>query len=140
MTPGDGAESRAVGHQSVERREGAGRCEGIGNGSWCAVVGAVWRTSSYSASNGGQCVEVARNLPAIVAVRDSRDPGGAPLVLPPAAWAAFVDRVKREACLARRPSLLRAGLRRPMAGHRDRGAGLACGRRAGLAYRHHVPE
>ena len=56
---------------------------------------AVWRKSSYSASNGGQCVEVARNLPALVAVRDSTDPDGARLILPPAAWAAFVDRVKR---------------------------------------------
>jgi hypothetical protein len=57
---------------------------------------AVWRKSSYSGGNGGQCVEVARNLPAIVAVRDSTDPDGARLVLTPAAWAAFVGRVKRE--------------------------------------------
>ncbi len=56
---------------------------------------AVWRKSSYSAGNGGQCVEVAQNLPAIVAVRDSNDPDGARLMLPPAAWAAFVDRIKR---------------------------------------------
>jgi len=59
---------------------------------------AAWRRSSYSASNGGQCVEVARGLPAAVVVRDSRDPDGARLILPPAAWTAFVDRVKREAC------------------------------------------
>jgi hypothetical protein len=58
---------------------------------------AVWRKSSYSASNGGQCVEVARNLPAIVAVRDSTDPDGARLILTPAAWAAFVDHVRRGA-------------------------------------------
>jgi uncharacterized protein DUF397 len=57
---------------------------------------AAWRKSSYSASNGGQCVEVARNLPAVVAVRDSTDPDGARLVLTPAAWASFVDRVRRE--------------------------------------------
>ena len=57
---------------------------------------AIWRKSSYSGSNGGQCVEVARNLPAIVAVRDSKDPEGARLIMPPAAWAAFVDRVQRE--------------------------------------------
>jgi hypothetical protein len=61
------------------------------------LPGAVWRKSSYSASNGGQCVEVTRSLPALVAVRDSTDPDGARLILPPAAWAAFVDRVKREA-------------------------------------------
>ena len=31
---------------------------------------AAWQKSSYSGSNGGQCVEVARNLPGVVAVRD----------------------------------------------------------------------
>lgn len=32
---------------------------------------AKWRKASYSGSNGGNCVEVATNLPGIVAVRDS---------------------------------------------------------------------
>lgn len=57
---------------------------------------AVWRKSSYSGGNGGQCVEVARNLPAGVAVRDSTDPDGPRIVVTRGAWAAFVDRVKRE--------------------------------------------
>ena len=35
-----------------------------------------WRKSSYSDANGGNCVEVARNLPGVVAIRDSRDPAG----------------------------------------------------------------
>lgn len=82
MTPGDGDAARAVWRKS-----------GDSDGQR-AEAAAVWRKSSYSASNGGQCVEVAWNLPAIVAVRDSRDPDGARLTLPPAAWAAFVDRVK----------------------------------------------
>src|SRR5215470_6560214 len=68
---------------------------GSDSGGNSAAIPAVWRKSSYSASNGGQCVEVARNLPAIVAVRDSMDPDGARLMLPAAAWAAFVDRIKR---------------------------------------------
>jgi len=55
---------------------------------------ARWRKSSPSGGNGGQCVEVAQNLPAIVAVRDSKDPGGTPLVVTRAAWAAFLDTVK----------------------------------------------
>jgi hypothetical protein len=55
---------------------------------------AVWRKSSRSGGNGGQCVEVAQNLPAIVAVRDSKDPAGAPLVVTRAAWAAFLATVK----------------------------------------------
>jgi Domain of unknown function (DUF397) len=50
---------------------------------------ADWRKSSYSGSNGGACVEVARNLPGVVAVRDSKDPHGPALVFSPADWAAF---------------------------------------------------
>jgi len=45
---------------------------------------ADWRKSSYSGGNGGGCVEVARNLPGIVAVHDSKDPGGPALALTPA--------------------------------------------------------
>lgn len=51
---------------------------------------ANWRKSSYSSSNGGNCVEVARNLPGIVAVRDSKDRGGPALVLTPDQWRAFL--------------------------------------------------
>lgn len=50
---------------------------------------AEWRKSSWSAGNGGDCVEVARNLPGIVAVRDSKDPGGLKLVFTPDEWRAF---------------------------------------------------
>jgi hypothetical protein len=39
------------------------------------LTGAQWRTSSYSGGNGGTCVEVADNLPGVIAVRDSKDPG-----------------------------------------------------------------
>jgi hypothetical protein len=58
---------------------------------------AAWQKSSYSGSNGGQCVEVARNLPGIVAVRDSRDPAGPKLIVAPGEWAAFVRRVTTDA-------------------------------------------
>jgi len=51
---------------------------------------AVWRKSSYSGSNGGQCVEVASNLPAVVAVRDSKNPEGGALVLGRESWAEFL--------------------------------------------------
>ena len=50
---------------------------------------ADWRKSSYSGTNGGACVEVARNLPGVVAVRDSKDPHGPALVFTRADWAAF---------------------------------------------------
>jgi hypothetical protein len=52
-----------------------------------AVLGtAAWRKSSYSGGNGGNCVEVARGLPGVVAVRDSKDPAGPALVVSPARW------------------------------------------------------
>lgn len=60
-----------------------------------AATSAQWRKSSYS--NGGQqgsCVEVARYLPAGIAVRDSKDPDGPRLVFNPADWQAFTGRVK----------------------------------------------
>jgi hypothetical protein len=55
---------------------------------------AKWFKSSYSNANGGQCVEVARNLPGVVAVRDSKDPEGPKLIFGPAQWAAFIGGIK----------------------------------------------
>ena len=60
------------------------------------VTRAVWRKSSYSSGNGGQCVEVARNLPDIVAVRDSKNPEGPALVFTPQEWRAFLDGVRAD--------------------------------------------
>jgi hypothetical protein len=54
---------------------------------------AVWRKSAYS-NNGGNCVEVARNLPGIVAVHDSKDPHGPTLIFTPTDWEAFTAAVK----------------------------------------------
>ena len=56
--------------------------------------GAVWRKSTRSGGNGGDCVEVARNLPGVVAVRDSKNPDGPALVLSPADWQDFTDTIK----------------------------------------------
>ena len=58
------------------------------------VSSATWRKSSYSGGNGGGCVEVARNLPGIVAVRDSKDRSGPALTFTPAEWEAFTAGVK----------------------------------------------
>ncbi|MCG5216976.1 DUF397 domain-containing protein [Streptosporangium sp. KLBMP 9127] len=58
------------------------------------LSGAVWRKSSRSGDSGGQCVEVASNLPGLVAVRDSKNPQGPALVFGPGEWQAFVDGIK----------------------------------------------
>ncbi|GII80988.1 hypothetical protein Sru01_59700 [Sphaerisporangium rufum] len=55
---------------------------------------AKWRKSSWSSGDGGQCVEVAGNLPGVIAVRDSKNPGGPALVVSPAEWRAFVQAVR----------------------------------------------
>ncbi|MFF5053260.1 DUF397 domain-containing protein [Micromonospora sp. NPDC000663] len=52
------------------------------------LTGARWRKSSRS--NGGNCVEVADNLPGVGAVRDSKDPHGPALTFAPPTWRAFV--------------------------------------------------
>jgi hypothetical protein len=61
---------------------------------------AEWHKSSRSGGNGGQCVEVALNLPTVVAVRDSKNPQGGTLVFSRAEWAAFIDAVKDGAATA----------------------------------------
>ncbi|WP_326560488.1 DUF397 domain-containing protein [Micromonospora sp. NBC_01796] len=54
------------------------------------LIGARWRKSSRSNTQGGDCVEVADNLPGRVFVRDTKDREGGTLAFGPAAWRAFV--------------------------------------------------
>jgi Domain of unknown function (DUF397) len=54
----------------------------------------IWRKSSYSGSNGGNCVEVADSLSGVVAVRDSKDPGGPVLAFTHGDWRAFTAAIK----------------------------------------------
>ncbi|MEV0809517.1 DUF397 domain-containing protein [Micromonospora sp. NPDC050200] len=56
---------------------------------------AQWRKSTRSNTAGGDCVEVADNLPDLVAVRDSKDPAGPVLAFEPATWQAFVGFAKQ---------------------------------------------
>jgi hypothetical protein len=55
---------------------------------------ATWKKSSYS--NGqANCVEVCTGLPEMIAVRDSKNPGGGHLTVSAAGWRAFLNGVKR---------------------------------------------
>ncbi|MGW3645125.1 DUF397 domain-containing protein [Streptomyces sp. NPDC000878] len=54
---------------------------------------ATWRRSSYSNSEGGQCLEVADDLP-VVPVRDSKKPDIPALIFPVPAWSSFVAAVR----------------------------------------------
>jgi Domain of unknown function (DUF397) len=54
---------------------------------------AQWRKSARSSSSGQNCVEVATNLPDLVAIRDSKDPEGPKLVVSVMEWREFVRRV-----------------------------------------------
>jgi Domain of unknown function (DUF397) len=56
---------------------------------------AEWHKSSYS-SQDGNCVEVARNLPGVVAVRDSKNPDGPVLVVTPEGWQEFLLALKNQ--------------------------------------------
>ncbi|MFF3456537.1 DUF397 domain-containing protein [Streptomyces sp. NPDC002730] len=58
-------------------------------GGDCIEVAYDWRKSSYSGDEGGDCVEVAAH-PLAVHIRDSKNPTGPVLTVAPAAWAAFV--------------------------------------------------
>ncbi|MFF7443995.1 DUF397 domain-containing protein [Streptomyces sp. NPDC008122] len=53
----------------------------------------MWRKSSYSNQDGGECLEVADHLPHIP-VRDSKNPTGPALTFGAAAWSSFVAGVK----------------------------------------------
>jgi hypothetical protein len=52
-----------------------------------------WRKSTHSGASGGNCVEVADNLPGVVGVRDSKDPTGPVLTFGLTNWRAFVTQV-----------------------------------------------
>ena len=57
---------------------------------------AAWRKSSHSGAN-GDCVEVARPAPGLIAIRDSKDPGGPRLAFTPGQWTTFTTAVRENA-------------------------------------------
>ena len=56
--------------------------------------GLVWRKSTRSGAQGGNCVEVAEMPDGSVAVRDSKNPEGGRLIFSLAEWDAFIGGVK----------------------------------------------
>jgi hypothetical protein len=61
----------------------------------CVEAAANWRTSSYSANGGADCVEVAPNLTGIVLVRDSKDRQEPRLAVSDRAWSAVIQAIKQ---------------------------------------------
>lgn len=57
---------------------------------------ARWRKSSYSNTNGGECVEITEDFPGVVPVRDSKNPHGPALLVPATSWTAFLTALKVE--------------------------------------------
>lgn len=55
---------------------------------------AIWRKASLSSQNGG-CVEIAANLPGVIAIRDSKRPEGGAHVVRRARFAEFLADAKR---------------------------------------------
>ncbi|MBO0770667.1 MAG: DUF397 domain-containing protein [Actinobacteria bacterium] len=67
---------------------------------------AHWRKARRSSHNGG-CVEVAANLPGVVAIRDSKRPGDGAHVIGRVAFAAFLADAKEGRYDLSRPSRAR---------------------------------
>lgn len=60
------------------------------DGGDCVEIAFDWHKSSYSSEQGGDCVEVAAH-PGAVHVRDSKDPEGPTLTFSPTQWTAFTE-------------------------------------------------
>ena len=58
------------------------------NGGDCVEVGAAWRKSSFSESNGGDCVEVGPTADAVL-VRDTKNRSAGTLAFAAPAWHAL---------------------------------------------------
>ncbi|WP_030614344.1 DUF397 domain-containing protein [Streptomyces achromogenes] len=58
-------------------------------GGDCVELAYKWRKSSYSSDEGGNCVEVAAH-PTTIHIRDSKTPTGPTLNLSPTTWNTFL--------------------------------------------------
>ncbi|WP_329444089.1 DUF397 domain-containing protein [Streptomyces sp. NBC_01426] len=81
----------AVWRKSSYSNGDGGNCVEIAEGFLRA---AVWRKSSYSNGDGGDCVEVADGVTGLVPVRDSKRRHGPAVIVTAAAWVPFVRALK----------------------------------------------
>ncbi|MFF9687191.1 DUF397 domain-containing protein [Streptomyces sp. NPDC014623] len=58
------------------------------DGGNCLEVAYDWRKSSYSSDEGGACLEIAAH-PTAIHVRDSKTPKGPTFTVTPTTWSAF---------------------------------------------------
>ncbi|MFF0792862.1 DUF397 domain-containing protein [Streptomyces spiralis] len=63
-------------------------------GGNCLEVAYTWHKASYSSEEGGACLEVAAH-PTAIHLRDSKTPEAAHLTVAPAAWTAFLELAAR---------------------------------------------
>lgn len=54
----------------------------------------TWRASSYSSSNGGECVEIGEGVADVIPVRDSKAPHGPALSFQQGAFSSFVSAIQ----------------------------------------------
>ncbi|MFD8002692.1 DUF397 domain-containing protein [Streptomyces mirabilis] len=59
-------------------------------GDDCVEVALSWRKSTYSSGSEGDCVEVA-TCPTTIHIRDSKNTSGPQLALSPTTWTKFLD-------------------------------------------------
>ncbi|MFD7627419.1 DUF397 domain-containing protein [Streptomyces sp. NPDC059851] len=60
-----------------------------------ALSAANWRKSSYSNTQGGDCVEVADGVAGAVPVRDSKCSSGPVVIIGERAWGVFVGNLRQ---------------------------------------------
>jgi Domain of unknown function (DUF397) len=65
----------------------------LSGGDWAMVL---FRKSSQSSTNGGQCVEAGAR-PGVIGVRDSKNHGAGLIELPTSAWTRFLSALRAEA-------------------------------------------
>jgi Domain of unknown function (DUF397) len=92
LAPGGPGKRGGPSEPSGRRRHASAIAVLTMNGVRASALSAVWHKSSFSGPN-GDCVEAAE-LPAGVAVRNSRFPDGPALLFTDSEWSAFLRGVK----------------------------------------------